>query len=207
MVHLFPIKIHVLILIVWCSAFSENPDTVTVMQPCLNTASPCKVSFRRIQSYRTFVLRASGVVEFDSNEKVTVTYSRPFKYLVCYSDTATVASKKDKKEHKNYGLRDAEEYDPFQALMIVSSVRKQDLIYIGAFDSVWIYDAAIFRKKSRVSIDRTARLIKEIAFVHNSRAAYERLLFYYKKGHNTPSSVVVLKSTGGELVRDSLTLF
>jgi hypothetical protein len=199
----FQIKIYLLFLILCCGAFSANIDTSKNVQQCLNTYLN-KVSFRRIQTYRSVVLEASGRADYDRNEKIVVTYNRPFKQTVSYSDTATITISKDKKTYTNSGFRDAVECDPFQALMIVCSARTQNLQYIGAFDSIWIYDGDFYGKKCRFSIDRISQLVRDIAYVNASGAVYERMLFYYKKDYPMPSSVVVLKSTGGELVRDSV---
>lgn len=204
--HLFLIKIYLLLLIFNYGIFSQVFDTSEVVQQCLN-AYPYKVSFRRIQSYRSFVLSASGRADFDRKGKIVVTYNRPFKYSVNYSDSATISISKDTKTYTNNGFRDAVECDPFQALMILCSAQKQDLRYIGAFDSIRIYEGILYGKKCRLSIDRRALLIRDISYVNASGAVYERMIFYYKKVQSMPSSVVVLKSTGGELVRDSLDLF
>jgi hypothetical protein len=165
------------------------------------------VSFQRIQSYRSFVLSASGIAGFSRNEEIVVTYRRPFKYSVSYTDTATISTSKGEKAYKSCGFKDAEVCDPFQALMVNSSVSKQYVRYVGAFDSVRIYEGNMYNKKCRFSIDRKAQLIREITYVNDSGAVYERMLFYYKKDHAVPSSVVVFKSTGGEMVRDSLAFF
>jgi hypothetical protein len=104
----------------------------------------------------------------------------------------------------NSGFRDALECDPFQAFVILYSVPKQDLRYIGAFDSVRIYECVVYGKKCKFSIDRIDQHIRELNYVNVTGAVYERILFYYKKDQITPLSVVVLKSTGGEIVRDSV---
>lgn len=206
MIHLFQIKTYLLLLIFCCGVFSDDVDILMIIQPSLN-ASPFKMSFRRIQSYRSIVLSASGRADFDSNETIVVTYHRPIKYSVSYSDTATIAISKDAKKYANSGFRDAVEYDPFQALMMLCFAQKQNVRYIGAFDSIWIYEVELYNKKCRFSINRTAQLVREIACVNASGAVYERMLFYYKKDPRMPSSAVVLRSKGGELVRDSLILF
>lgn len=205
-IHLIRIKIYLLLLIFCCGAFSENVDTSKVMQPSLN-AYPEKVAFRRIQSYRSFILSASGIADFNSNKEVVVTYRRPFKYSVSYSDTATIALSKDRKVHTDCGFKDVVVSDPFQALMILCTAARQSTQYMGAFDSVWIYEGDLCRKKCRFSIDRTTQLVQEIALLNVSGAVYEQMHFYYKKDLRMPSSIVVFKSTGGELVKDSLVLF
>jgi hypothetical protein len=206
LLHLFWIKTSLLSLIFCCGVFSEEVDTSRVGQQCPNTY-PDKVSFRRIQSYHSFVLNASGIADFNSNQQIVVVYRRPFKYSVCYTDTATIALGKDGKAYTSRGFKDAEVSDPFQALMVNCSVSKQDARYIGAFDSVRIYEGNLYNKKCRFSIDRTTQLIQEITYVNGTGAVYERMLFYYKKDQAVPSSVVIFKSTGGDLVRDSLAFF
>jgi len=205
MIHLFQIKIYLLLLIFCFGENFANVDTLKIIQQCVDT-NPYKLTFRRIQTYRSVVLEASGKADFDRNEKIVVTYNRPFKNTVSYSDSATVTISKDTKTYTNNGFRDAVVCDPFQALMILCSVPKQKVHYIGAFDSVRIYEGVLYGIKCRFTIDRIAQQVQEITYVNASGAVYERMLFYYKKGHPFPASVVVLKSTGGELVRDSLGL-
>ncbi len=205
-VHQFQIKSYLLLLIFCYAAISSNVDTLKNVQQCLDIYQN-KVPFRRIQTYRSVVLNASGRADFDSNEKVVVTYNRPFKHIVSYSDSFTIIESKDTKTYTNCGLRDVSVCDPFQALMLLCSALKLDIRYIGAFDSTWLYEGDIYRKKCRVSIDRVTQEVREILLVNVLGNVYERMLYYYKKDSRQPSSVVVLKSKGGKLVRDSLSLF
>lgn len=202
-VHRFPIKIYLLLLIFCCGAFSSIVDTLRVFQQCVDSY-PYKVSFWRIQTYRSIALNASGRAEFDCNQKIFVSYNRPFKYSVRYSDSATVTISKDARTYTNSGFIDSEVCDPFQALMILCSAPKQSFRYIGAFDSVRIYEGRVYGNRCRFTIDRITQRVYELSYVNVSGAVYERILFYYPKGRLTPSSVVVFKSTGGELVRDSV---
>lgn len=202
----FRIKISFLLIVICFGGFSADVDTSKAGQSCLNTYTD-QVSFRRIQSYRSFVLSASGTADFRYDEKIAVTYRKPFKYSVSYTDTVTIAISKGEKTFTSCGFKDAVVCDPFQALMVNCAVQKQDVQYIGAFDSVRIYEGNLYNKKCRFSIDRTSQQIQEITYLNGSGVVFERILFYYKKDKTVPSSVVVFKSTGGELVRDSLAFF
>lgn len=205
-VPLFKLKIHCLVLITCCGVATSAPSdsSHSFVDGRADLKYPLQVSFKRIQTYRSFPLAVSGVANFSNDSTISIAYSKPLKYSVTYSDSATITTDKKKGHFRNRGYRDVVECDPFHLLMIYCYGQLQDIVCKGSFDSVMVYSASAGKRKYLLSLDRDSRRWREIAFVTSSGTVYERARFHYKNESVLPLSVVVETVTGKEIVRDSL---
>jgi hypothetical protein len=207
-VPLFQLKIYVLILITCygCSFSAPVDSSHSVVQVRTDLKYPFQVPFRRIQTYRSFSLFASGTAKFSSDSTIAVTYSKPIKNSVTYYDTVTITADKKNGYYKNSGYKNAPECDPFHILMMYCYSRLQNIVCKGSFDSIQVYAGSTGKRKYLLSLDRTTRLWRELSFVNSNGTVYERTRFYYKNESMPPSSVVVETVTGGKIVKDSLVI-
>jgi hypothetical protein len=194
-------------ILICSSSFSNTVDSIKTGHSHTGPNTSFEASFKRIQSYRSFVLTASGVAKFSNDSIATIHYSKPFKYTVTYSDSAALTVDKNNRRFKNKGFSNTYESEPFLAMMMYCFDRRCSLEYKGTFDSLIVYQGRTSTRKYLLSVRHDSSLWRELSFLNAKEGIYEHVRFYYKKETSLPSAIAVEKMVGKDIVKDSLVLF